>query len=126
MVVERAQVIPGEIFTDGPDLELNAGRRTLELVVENGGDRPIQVGSHYHFAETNGALKFDNELTNWSLVEVLMSDKFSREVALGIHDDGRMKADYELVRDYVGIDKPFDVKSVYTNEFLDRSIRMTK
>jgi NitT/TauT family transport system substrate-binding protein len=76
--------------------------------------------------DANGALKFDNELTNWSLVEVLMSDKYSREVALGIHDDGRMKADYELVRDYVGIDKPFDVKSVYTNEFLDRSIRMTK
>jgi NitT/TauT family transport system substrate-binding protein len=76
--------------------------------------------------DANGALKFDNELVNWSLVEVLMSDKFSREVALGIHDDGRMKSDYELVRDYVGIDKPFDVKSVYTNEFLDRSIKMTK
>jgi NitT/TauT family transport system substrate-binding protein len=76
--------------------------------------------------DANGALKFDNELTNWSLVEVLMSDKFSREVALGIHDDGRMQADYELVRDYVGIDKPFDVKSVYTNEFLERSVRMTK
>jgi NitT/TauT family transport system substrate-binding protein len=76
--------------------------------------------------DANGALKFDNELTNWSLVEVLMSDKYSREVALGIHDDGRMKADYELVRDYVGLDKPFDVKTVYTNEFLDRSIKMTK
>jgi NitT/TauT family transport system substrate-binding protein len=76
--------------------------------------------------EAGGALKFDNELQNWGLVEVLMSDKSSREVALGIHDDARMKADYELVRDYVGIDKPFDVKSVYTNEFLDRSIKMTK
>jgi urease subunit beta len=50
---------PGELFTDGAQIELNAGRRTLELVVENGGDRPIQVGSHYHFAETNPALKFD-------------------------------------------------------------------
>jgi len=76
--------------------------------------------------EANGALKFDNELTNWKLVEVLMSDKFSREVALGIHDDGRMKADFELVREYIGIDKPFDVKSTYTNEFLDRSVKMTK
>jgi NitT/TauT family transport system substrate-binding protein len=76
--------------------------------------------------EANGALKYDNELQNWMLVEVLMSDKFSREVALGIHDDGRMKADYELVRDYIGLDKPFDVKTTYTNEFLDRSIRMTK
>jgi hypothetical protein len=44
---------PGELLTDGPDLELNPGRRTLTLVVENSGDRPIQVGSHYHFAETN-------------------------------------------------------------------------
>ncbi len=76
--------------------------------------------------EAGGALKFDNELQNWALVEVLMSDRFSREVALGIHDDGRMNADYELVRDYVGIEKPFDVKTVYTNEFLDRSIKMTK
>jgi NitT/TauT family transport system substrate-binding protein len=76
--------------------------------------------------EANGALKFDNELTNWKLVEVLMSDRFAREVSLGVHDDGRMKADYELVREYIGIDKPFDVKSVYTNEFLDRSVKMAK
>jgi NitT/TauT family transport system substrate-binding protein len=76
--------------------------------------------------DANGALSYDNEMQNWQLVEVLMSDKYSREVALGIHDDARMQADYELVRDYVGIDKPFDVKSVYTNEFLDRSIKMTK
>ena len=52
-------MIPGELFTDGPDLEINPGRRTATLVVENSGDRPIQVGSHYHFAETNGALRFD-------------------------------------------------------------------
>ena len=54
-------MIPGELFTDGADLELNPGRRTLTLVVENAGDRPIQVGSHYHFAETNGALRFDRD-----------------------------------------------------------------
>jgi urease subunit beta len=52
-------MIPGELITDGPDHELNPGRRTLTLVIENGGDRPIQVGSHYHFAETNAALRFD-------------------------------------------------------------------
>ena len=52
-------MIPGELLTDGPDLALNPGRRTITLVVENSGDRPIQVGSHYHFAETNGALNFD-------------------------------------------------------------------
>ena len=50
---------PGELLIDGPDLEINPGRRTLTLVIENSGDRPIQVGSHYHFAETNGALRFD-------------------------------------------------------------------
>ena len=76
--------------------------------------------------DANGALKFDNELENWGLVEKLMSDKFSREVALGIHDDARMAADYELVREYIGLDKPFQVRTTYTNEFLDRSIKMTK
>jgi NitT/TauT family transport system substrate-binding protein len=76
--------------------------------------------------EGSGALKFDNELTNWQLVEVLMSDKFSQQIALGIHEDGRMKADYALVRDYVGLDKEFDVKTAYTNEFLDKSIKMPK
>jgi urease subunit beta len=54
-------MIPGELLVDGPDLPLNPGRRTITLVVENGGDRPIQVGSHYHFAETNGALRFDRD-----------------------------------------------------------------
>ena len=52
-------MIPGEIFTTSGDLELNKGRKTLILKVANSGDRPIQVGSHYHFFETNAALKFD-------------------------------------------------------------------
>lgn len=43
-----------------------------------------------------------------------------------MHDDKRMAADYDLVKEYIGIDKPFDVKTVYTNEFLDKSIKMTK
>jgi urease subunit beta len=47
------------MFTDGAAIEINAGRRTTTLVVENAGDRPIQVGSHYHFAETNAGLRFD-------------------------------------------------------------------
>jgi NitT/TauT family transport system substrate-binding protein len=76
--------------------------------------------------EANGALQFDNELTNWGLVEALMSDKFSKSVALGVLDDARMAADYELVKTYIGMDKPFDVKSAYTNEFLDTSVKMTK
>ena len=52
-------MIPGELFTDDGDHALNPGRRTLTMVVQNTADRPIQVGSHYHFAETNGALGFD-------------------------------------------------------------------
>jgi len=52
-------MIPGELFTDAGEHELNPGRRSVTLVVENSGDRPIQVGSHYHFAETNAALRFD-------------------------------------------------------------------
>ena len=52
-------MIPGEIITQPGDIELNAGRPTVTLMVENTGDRPIQVGSHYHFAETNAALRFD-------------------------------------------------------------------
>lgn len=54
-------MLPGECLTDGPDIVLNPGRRTLTLVVENAGDRPIQVGSHYHFAETNAGLRFDRD-----------------------------------------------------------------
>ena len=50
---------PGEIFTDEGEHALNTGRRTITLVVQNQSDRPIQVGSHYHFAETNAALGFD-------------------------------------------------------------------
>ncbi len=54
-------MIPGELFTDGAAHELNPGRPTLTLRVSNTGDRPIQVGSHYHFAETNAALHFDRQ-----------------------------------------------------------------
>ena len=52
-------MIPGEYFIKPGEIELNEGRRALTLTVSNTGDRPIQVGSHYHFFETNPALKFD-------------------------------------------------------------------
>ena len=52
-------MIPGELLTDVGEHTLNPGRRTHTVVVQNTGDRPIQVGSHYHFAETNAALAFD-------------------------------------------------------------------
>jgi len=54
-------MIPGEIITLPGDIELNKGRKTVTLTVANTGDRPIQVGSHYHFFETNPALKFDRK-----------------------------------------------------------------
>ena len=54
-------MIPGEILTRDGDITLNAGAEAITLVVANTGDRPIQVGSHYHFFETNAALRFDRE-----------------------------------------------------------------
>src|SRR5258708_39936529 len=54
-------MIPGEIVTQTGDIELNSGRQTRILAVSNSGDRPVQVGSHYHFYEVNEALQFDRE-----------------------------------------------------------------
>jgi len=54
-------MIPGELLAEPGDIELNAGRPTITLTVANTGDRPIQVGSHYHFFETNTALAFDRD-----------------------------------------------------------------
>src|SRR3982751_1000098 len=74
--------------------------------------------------DANGALSFDNELVNWKVVEVLISDKISQSGARGWNDEGSRKANCELGRDYIGMAKPFDVKTVYTNEFLDKSVKM--
>ena len=54
-------MIPGEVFPAAGEIELNAGQPTIKIEVANSGDRPIQVGSHYHFYETNRALTFDRE-----------------------------------------------------------------
>ena len=56
-------MIPGEIFVEPGEIELNAGRAVIKIDVENTGDRPIQVGSHFHFYEVNEALRFDREPT---------------------------------------------------------------
>jgi urease subunit beta len=58
---EVRTMIPGELFIKDGEIELNAGRKTATITVANSGDRPIQVGSHYHFFETNPALKFDRK-----------------------------------------------------------------
>lgn len=54
-------MIPGELFPETGDIELNAGRATVKVTVANTGDRPVQVGSHFHFYEVNSALEFDRE-----------------------------------------------------------------
>lgn len=56
-------MIPGEIIVQAGEIEINAGKPTLKITVANRGDRPIQVGSHYHFYETNTALEFNREIT---------------------------------------------------------------
>ena len=74
--------------------------------------------------EANGALLFKNELDNWHLVTMLMNDETARTVALGWHDDKRMAEDYRLVDEYLKMEKPHDIKTAYTNEFLDQAIKM--
>ena len=63
-------MIPGEIIALDGDIELNAGLQVTEIEVANGGDRPIQVGSHYHFAETNPGLVFDRRLARGQRLDI--------------------------------------------------------
>jgi urease subunit beta len=63
-------MIPGEIFPAEGEIELNAGQKIVTLEVSNTGDRPIQVGSHYHFAETNPALSFDRDLAKGRRLDI--------------------------------------------------------
>jgi urease subunit beta len=63
-------MIPGEIITQPGAIELNAGRATLEIEVANTGDRPIQIGSHFHFYEVNAALKFERERTKGMRLDI--------------------------------------------------------
>jgi urease beta subunit len=67
-------MIPGEIITADGDIELNAGRKTVTLTVANTGDRPIQVGSHYHFFETNPALKFERKKARGMRLDIPRGD----------------------------------------------------
>jgi urease subunit beta len=63
-------MIPGEFFIQDGEIELNKGRKSLTLTVSNTGDRPIQVGSHYHFFETNPALKFDRKKARGTRLDI--------------------------------------------------------
>src|SRR3982751_5208732 len=81
-------MIPGELFVDDGEIELNRGRPTVKVTVANTGDRPIQVGSHYHFAETNAALSFDRAAARGRRLDIAAGTAVrfepgqSREVAL--------------------------------------------
>ena len=74
--------------------------------------------------EANSGLLMKNETDNWHLVTMLMSDDTSTKVALGWHDDKRMADNYKLINEYLTIEKPYDIKSAYTNELLDKSVKM--
>ncbi len=74
----------------------------------------------------SSGLKRPNQEDQWARVKELMTDKFTTSVALGYMDPGRMAQDYELVATYFKMKAPFDIKTAYTNEFLDRSVKMTK
>ena len=89
-------IIPGEMFCEGEDIEINAGRATLKVKVANTGDRPIQVGSHYHFFETNKALRFDRAPTRGFRLNIAAGTAVrfepgqEREVTLVAYDGARI------------------------------------
>lgn len=70
LFVDARQMIPGELFPAEGTLELNEGRAVTTLMVANTGDRPVQVGSHYHFAEANAALDFDREAAHGQRLDI--------------------------------------------------------
>jgi len=89
-------MIPGEIKTKKGDIELNAGRATITLQVSNSADRPIQVGSHYHFYETNEALQFEREQARGFRLDIPAGTAVrfepgqTRTVELVAYDGGRI------------------------------------
>ena len=76
--------------------------------------------------KANTGLKASSSMMNWKLVEELMSEKTSRSVALGYFDPVRMKSDYAMVETYFNIKKPYDIATAFSNDFLDRNVKMPK
>jgi urease subunit beta len=89
-------MIPGEIITGSGEIELNAGAQSITLTVANTGDRPVQVGSHYHFYETNEALSFDREAARGMRLDIAAGTAVrfepgqTREVQLVPYGGGRV------------------------------------
>src|SRR5215469_16524456 len=94
--MKTGPMIPGEVFTLPGEIEVNAGRERLTLAVANTGDRPIQVGSHYHFAETNPALLFDRQAARGHRLDIAAGTAVrfepgqTREVTLVPYRGGRV------------------------------------
>ena len=105
-------MIPGEYFIDDGDIELNVGMKTVSVVVANTGDRPIQVGSHYHFYETNDALHFERET----------SKGFRLNIAAGtaIRFEPGQEREVELV-EYSGLRKIYGFKGRIMGQLEEQS-----
>jgi urease beta subunit len=78
-------VTPGEVLAADGTIELNPGRERIELTVENGGDRPIQVGSHYHFAQANPALSFDRAAATGFRLDIPAGTSVRFEPGISLH-----------------------------------------
>ena len=102
MSAKKNYVVPGEYILAKGDIEINAGRKVLKLKVTNKGDRPIQVGSHFHFAETNSALEFDRKAAEGHRLNVPagLSQRFepgeTAEVELVPFSGGRVVRGFSL------------------------------
>jgi urease subunit beta len=94
---------PGELLIDAGEHHLNTGRRTITVVVKNAGDRPIQVGSHYHFSETNHALNFDRLATRGMRLNIASG--------LAVRFEPGQQRTVELV-DYAGARKVYGFNAV--------------
>ena len=105
-------MIPGEYFIDEGDIELNVGMKTISVTVANTGDRPIQVGSHYHFYETNKALSFDRK----------SSKGFRLNIAAGtaIRFEPGQEREVELV-EYAGLRKIYGFNGLIMGQLEDKA-----
>ena len=116
-------IVNGEYLKEKPDVVKNfvrVSQKAFKTCVDSP-DPCVKA-----LVSANTGLKFDNEKTNWGLVNELMRDEFSTTMALGYFDSARMDKDYELIETYFKLDKPFDIKKTYTNEMLDMNIKMPK
>ena len=107
-------MIPGEIITQPGEIELNQGRETITLTVANTGDRPIQVGSHFHFYEVNQALRFERELTKGMRLNIPAG------TAVRFEPGDEKEIDFEIIQDLTTLSVPTATIDLL-NSFLSNS-----